>query len=338
MEKVVYRSLGAESPRVIAGPGAGLDNAVVSVGGRKVLVITTDPVSVIPELGPKASAWLSVHLIASDLATSGVPPQFATFDFNFPAQMTAAARKEYLTEIGSACGDLGVSIVAGHTGSYPGAGFTIVGGGVMFGLSESGAYVDPSMAEVGDAVVMTKGAAIEAAAYLANSFPRYTERRIGKRLAGMARTLTGSCSVVKDARVAAGAGLGPSGVTSMHDATEGGVLGGLREMASASAKAFVVKEERFLELEEAAAVCMAFGVDQLRALSEGTLLLTCSFGKADALVRRLRREKIDAEVIGAVRSGSGLWLEGKGRTRSRVRPAPDSYWSAYSRASRSRLR
>ncbi len=337
MEKVVYRSLGAASRKVISGPATGLDNAVVSVGGQKVLVITTDPVSVIPEIGPKASAWLSVHLIASDLATSGVRPEFATFDFNFPAEMTARARSEYLMEVGSACGDLGVSIVAGHTGSYPGAGFTIVGGGVMFGLAEMGGYVDPTMAREGDSVLMTKGAAIEAAAYLSASFPRYTERAVGRNLAAKARVLTRSCTVVRDARIAAKAGLGPSGVTSMHDATEGGILGGLMEMAAASRKAFVLRKERILQLAEAAAVCTAFGVDQLRALSEGTLLITCRPDKVKVLTGLLQGGHIRSAVIGTVRNGSGVWIAGGEHTLKKVRPAVDSYWKAYSRASREGL-
>jgi hydrogenase expression/formation protein HypE len=332
MEEVVYRHLGATSKKVVAGPKRGLDNAVISVGRRKVLIITTDPVSVIPALGVKASAWLSVHLIASDYATSGRLPEFATFDFNFPREMTPSERESYLKEIGSACRRLGVSIVAGHTGSYPGAGYTVVGGGVMFGFAEEDGYVDASMARVGDAVLMTKGAAIEAAASLSNSFPTHTEKAVGHSLAAKARALTGSCSVVRDAEAAATLGLGAGGVTSMHDATEGGVLGGLGEMAAASRKAFVVDEDKLLQIKEAAAVCAAFGLSQFTALSEGTLLITCASDRAGELLRKLEDERVPASAIGTVSKGRGLWVSEKGRSPKKVQPAPDSYWEAYARA------
>jgi hydrogenase expression/formation protein HypE len=332
MMEVVYRNLGATSKRVVAGPKQGLDNAVISLGKRKVLIVTTDPVSMIPALGAKESAWLSIHLIASDYATSGLLPEFATFDFNFPREMTPSERESYLKEIGSACKRLGVSIVAGHTGSYPGAGYTVVGGGVMFGFAEEDGYVDASMANVGDAVLMTKGIAIEAAASLANSFPIYAEKTVGRSLATRARALTKSCSVVRDAQAAATLGLGTGGVTSMHDATEGGVLGGLSEMAAASGKAFVVDEEKILHIEEAAAVCSAFGLDQFTALSEGTLLITCASEKAGELLRKLEDERIPASLIGTVRKGRGLWVSEKGGSPKKVRPAPDRYWDAYARA------
>lgn len=333
MERVVYRHLGARSKEVIVGPKRGFDNAIVSVGERKVLILTTDPVSVIPVLGIRASAWLSVHLIASDYTTSGLRPQFASFDFNFPPEMASSARDSYLQAVGSACKELGISIVAGHTGSYPGASFTVVGGGVMFGFASKGGYVDPSMARAGDAVLMTKGAAIEAAASLANSFPKYTEEKIGASLALRAKTLAKSCSTVKDALTAATLGLGEGGVTSMHDATEGGVMGALDEMSAASGQSIIIEKARILQLEEAAAVCSAFGIDQLTALSEGTLLITCTRERTNELVQKLESLGITAATIGRVGKGSGLWISDHGRPPRRVKPGTDPYWGAYSRAS-----
>ena len=132
---MVFRNLGARSRRILTGPRRGLDNAAISVGRREVMLITTDPVSVVPEIGMEWSAWLSVHLIASDYTTSGQKPEFAAFNFNFPKEMHEGDKGKYLRNVGKECRKLGVSIVAGHTGSYPGGGFTVVGGGTMFGFA-----------------------------------------------------------------------------------------------------------------------------------------------------------------------------------------------------------
>ena len=67
LESVVFANLGAKRSSFLVEPGHGLDNAVISLGGKKVLVVTSDPLSVIPSVGLKESAWLSVHLLASDL-------------------------------------------------------------------------------------------------------------------------------------------------------------------------------------------------------------------------------------------------------------------------------
>ena len=179
------------------GPGKGLDNAVITLPGGKLVVVTADPVSFIPGLGARLSAWLSVHLVASDFTTSGVAPQFATFTFNFPQVMTQGDRVSYLKEVGRACAELGVAIVAGHTGAYPGASLSGIGGGTMCGLAKKGGYVVPSMARVGDVILMTKGAAIEATASLSNAFPRYTADRVGGPLTRKARDLVTSSSTVK---------------------------------------------------------------------------------------------------------------------------------------------
>ena len=327
----VFPRLGFRSKKVILGPGVGLDNAVLAAGGDRVLIVTTDPVSVIPSLGLRASAWLSVHLIASDYATSGLSPEFASFCYNFPPEMTDAQRATYLSGISSACRGIGVAIVAGNTGSYPGAGLTVVGGGTMFGFGLRGGYVDPTMSKPRDLVLMTKGAAIEATASLANSFPQFTEERVGRTLASRARRLLRSCSTVEDCRAAAEVGLGRSGVTSMHDATEGGVLGGLAEMAAASGNRFVIDVDRMLVSREVRSVCSAFGIDPFTSLSEGTLLVTVNPKKAGVLTLALGRAGIRSAVIGEVGKGSGVWLKERDGRRKKYDPLsrPDQYWSAY---------
>ena len=249
--------------------------------------------------------------------------------------MTRPDREEYVRSVGAECERLGVTIVAGHTGSYPGGGYTVIGSGTMFGFAKEGGYVTPSRAEVGDSVVMTKHAAIEATGSLALSFPEFVEGKIGGRLAKKAKSTLRLCSTVADARAARTVGLGRGGVTSMHDATEGGVLGALSEMAAASAKRFEVVEDRVPVTPEASGVCSAFGLDPLATMAEGALLITCSSERTEALLRAMSRAGVEAREIGKVREGTGLDLRGKERKGG---TGPDPYWSAYEDAVRRRLR
>jgi hydrogenase maturation factor len=329
LERVVLENLGAKSGRVLIGPGVGHDNAVIAVGKGRRMILTADPLSIIPSMGMETSAWLSVHLIASDFATSGLSPQFASFTLNLPDDLEEGDAGSYLKAVSRECRELGVAIVAGHTGSYPGAGFTVVGGGTMFGLCRVGEYVDTSMARPGDAILMTKGAAIEATAALACSFLRFTEDRIGKELTSRAMELVKECSTVRDSLTAAKVGLGSAGVTSMHDATEGGVLGGLEEMAAASSKAFTVDTGRIHVPPECEAVCGVYSIDPLTSLSEGTLLITCDSERVEELRKKLGRNGIGAYHIGRVDVGSGLWVSRDGRPSRRIKPQSDGYWRAY---------
>ena len=81
------------------------------------------------------------------------------------------------------------------------------------------------MARPGDAVVVTKGAAIEATALFAATFPDRLAEGIGADMVKRADALFERMTVVPEVIVARTFGVRDEGVTSMHDATEGGVFG-----------------------------------------------------------------------------------------------------------------
>jgi len=337
MERVVYSHLGSPSGTTRFGPRKGLDNGVVSLGGGRVMILTADPISAIREIGMNRSAWLSVHLIASDYTTSGFDPEYAVFSYNFPSVMTPSERAEYVTGVGDECKRLGISIIAGHTGSYPGGGFTVIGAGTMLGFAPEGRYITPSMARVGDVILMSKTPAIEATLSLVLSFPKFVEENLGTSAVRQAKKLIELCSVVKDARVAREVGVGQGGVSSMHDATEGGILGALEEMASASSKSFAVEVEDIPQSSFANEVCSSFGLDPLATMGEGSLLMTCEREKVSLLVRRMAEAGISVAEIGEVARGSGLVLRRRSGRASRFDPQPDGYWHAYEKAKKKGL-
>src|SRR5204862_3314339 len=116
LQRVLLPHLGATRAEVLAGPRVGHDAAIIRIGAGRVMAVTTDPLSLIPALGPARSARLACHLIASDLWTSGIPPAFATLDFNLPPQLSAAEFERYWTAMSATWRELEVAVVAGHTG------------------------------------------------------------------------------------------------------------------------------------------------------------------------------------------------------------------------------
>src|SRR5690625_7412099 len=67
---------------VVKGPAFGVDTAVIDLGNNLGLAVSSDPLSLIPSLGLRESAWLSVQLLVNDKATTGFPPQFAQLLLN----------------------------------------------------------------------------------------------------------------------------------------------------------------------------------------------------------------------------------------------------------------
>lgn len=332
-ERVIAPRLGATRPEVRVGPRAGQDAAIVRLGHGRVLAVTTDPLSVVPALGFAASARLSCHLIASDLWTTGIAPAWASVTFNLPPHMSDADLDEFCAAMSDEWERLGVAVVTGHTGRYPGCDYSIVGAGTLMGVGAEDAYLTPAMAAPGDRVLVTKGCAVEATAIAAWLFPERLGARLGPEGVGRARAMLADVSVVADCRAALRAGVRGRGVTALHDATEGGVLGGLVELARACGHDLVVEGARIPLSDEARAACEVFGTDPLWTLSEGTLLATARPERAGAVLAALADAGIRAAEVGEVVAGSGrLRFVGPEGERVLDEPEPDPYWPAYRRA------
>jgi hydrogenase maturation factor len=334
MQKMVYPRLGAKSDSVLVGPRQGLDNAVIRLGHNQVLVATSDPFSVIPALGFRDSAWISVHLLASDLSTCGYAPRFIMVNFSLPPRMKDEEFKEYWDAFHKECKRLGVSILGGHTGRYVGSDYTVIGGGVMMTLAPENQYVASNMARPGDLVIMTKGVAIAATGILSRVFPESIERAYGSSFLKSAQSHFSMFSVVEDALAAASVGLRDRGVTAMHDVTEGGLLGALGELAEAANVGVEIDVSQVIVTDEARRVCELFKLDPYVTLSEGTLLVAAKPEKAEKILEKLESKGIKARIIGKVMDKRyGLWVK-KGKKRDRlVKPRVDPYWEAYWKAS-----
>jgi hydrogenase expression/formation protein HypE len=128
-------------------------------------------------------------------------------------------------------------------------------------------------------------------------------------------------------------GVRERGVTALHDAPEGGVLGGLLELARACGRDLEVERARIPLSPEARAACEVFGTDPYWTLSEGTLIATARPAHAAAVLAALAAADISAAEVGEVVPGSGaLRLAEPGGPRVLSEPEADPYWPAYQRA------
>ena len=251
-EQVILRRLGAKDDDVLVGPRHGVDVGVVRVADGVAMALTADPVFIVPAYGWERAAWFAVHILASDAATSGLPLRWMAVDLNLPPEITDEELTSLWDAFHRACEDIGVAVVTGHTARYDGCTWPMVGGAVCIASGPEDRFVTPTMARPGDRVVVTKGAAIEATALFAATFPERLAEGVGAR-----RRRTRRRAVRADDRGARGDrrpgfGLRDEGVTSMHDATEGGVLGGLTEVASASEVGMRIELEAIPVREEVA--------------------------------------------------------------------------------------
>jgi hydrogenase maturation factor len=197
-------------------------------------------------------------------------------------------------------------------------------------LGPSDAFVTPTMARSGDRIVVTKGAAIETTALFAATFPDRLAAGVGQDIVQRADSLFEQMTVVPEARVAATFGLRDRGVTSMHDATEGGVLGGLLEVAIASEVGMRIRLDAIPVRPEVRAVCEHVGIDPFTSISEGTLIVTVLPDRAIGYVEACAREGIDAAIVGDVMEPTeGRVLVDADGERALEHPGLDPFWGAF---------
>lgn len=334
-DEMIYPNLGAQSDSILVGPKHGVDIGVVDIGQDKVMVTTTDPVFIVPEYGFKRAAWFAIHILASDAVTSGLAPTYLSIDLNLPLSMTKDQLNTVWLTISEECKKMGMSVISGHTARYHGCNYPMVGGATVICIGDKSKYVSPEMAQQGDQVIITKGAAIEATGIFAVAFKDRIEEYFGREFSEEAQKIFWQMSVVEDALTAVKVGTREKGVTAMHDATECGVWGGLYEIAKASRVGMRIKKDAIIVSDEVEKICSKFGMDPYSSISEGTLIITCKEEKAEQVVGRLKEKNIASSIVGeVVPEERGILLVDGARERHLEHPRVDPFWMAFDRTLR----
>jgi len=323
LKEVVFKNLGADRKEVTVGPSAGIDGAVLDLGDKS-LVVSMDPITgAVERIG-----WLAVNVNANDVATFGVEPAFLFSCIMLPENAERKLVETISTQMNAAAKNLGIAIVGGHCESTPGLTNPIVVGCIM-GLTEKGRYVIAGGAKSGDKLILTKSAGIEGTAILANDRASELKKAMSATALQAAKNFYSQISVVKDALTAYKTG----GVHAMHDPTEGGVAGGIHEMADASNMGVKVIEETILVQPETAKICSYFQIDPLQLIGSGALLISADAKSANEIVRNLRKERIQAAVIGEFTENADqrVLTQKDGAMKALPRPLSDHLWTALRR-------
>ena len=328
LKKLLHSCTFPKSSGVILGPRYGEDAAVLAMGG-KYLVAKTDPITFTGD----RSGWYAVNINANDLAALGARPRWFLATFLLPEKKTNAAMVQRLfAETLKACGDLDVSLCGGHTEVTSGLDRPMVVG-LMLGEVEKTKLVRKSRQRPGDAIILTKGVAIEGTAILAREKAGLLRKKLGTTLVRQAQRLRlhPGISVVRDAQVA----LRHGEIHAMHDPTEGGLVTALYELAESANVGLEVWREKIPVFAETQALAKVLDFDPLALLASGALLIVAARDSGPQVVRGLLRHGIHAEVIGKIQGRKdGISMTEGSRTKALRIPAQDEIARLLSGASR----
>lgn len=306
-----YRT--APDPAVLVAPGVGRDAAAIAVGDD-VLVVKSDPIT----FATSHAARYLVTVNANDVACLGATPRWMTVVGLCPAGSATEADVEALfAELRDACVAQGISLIGGHTEITASVRHPVLVGTLLAETTRE-RLLNPGGALEGDEILLTKSVGLEGTALLASEkhddlLPMLGEERLREARKLLYRP---GISVVAEARAA----LRGAGVHALHDPTEGGVATGVWELAETSGHGAEVDRSALPILPETQAICDYFSIDPLGLLSSGALLMAVAPEAVNALMARLREDRITASRIGRITGrGEGCTLVGEG---GRLNPMP----------------
>ncbi|SHJ99312.1 hydrogenase expression/formation protein HypE [Paramaledivibacter caminithermalis DSM 15212] len=289
LEKVIFNNIKLHRKEVMVRPGIGEDCAVVDFG-EYALIMSTDPITgAASEVGR-----LAVHINCNDIASNGVEPLGLMMTILAPEETTEEEIDEIMKQASTEAAKLNVEIIGGHT-EITGAVNRIVISATAIGRQLKTDIVKTSGAKVGDKIIMTKTAGLEGTGIIAHDLEEKLSLIFSREMIESAKKMVDKISVVKEGIIA-----GKIGASSMHDVTEGGILGAVWEICKASKVGCNIYLDRIPIAEETKKICDFFDIDPLKLISSGTMLITITGDKKDQLIKNLNESGIDASVIGEI--------------------------------------
>ncbi|MBW6410529.1 AIR synthase family protein [Clostridium weizhouense] len=274
----------------------GEDCSIIDFGECEA-IFSTDPITG----ANKDIGKLAVHINCNDIASSGGEPIGIMVTVLAPISSTLDEINKVMHEIDQEASKIGVEIIGGHTEVTSAVNKMIISVTVI-GKTLKGKAVKTAGAEEDDDIIVTKDIGIEGTYILINDYEETIKRELSEEEIILSKSLINRLSVLKEGRIA-----GEFGVNSMHDITEGGLIGALFEVAMASSKGFKIYNDKIPILDITKKLSNLFKIDPLRLISSGSMLITTKNGKE--LVEILKENGIKATVIGKICNNGNILVD-----------------------------
>lgn len=297
---LVLSKLPPLSRNTLVGANIGADCAWINMGDR-LMVTSSDPITA----GGMQSGTLAVHVSCNDIAACGVRPSGILIDIIAPTSCNEEDISYIVESASKEAQYLGVDIVGGHTEVSDSVN-TFVVISTAFGVISKDHPVPKGKIKAGDKLIQTKLCGIEGSYIAATEHKDKLVGKVSNDFISEAASYNSLISVVNEGDAAGlvkssdgtfdSNGYMHGAVSLMHDVTEGGVLGAAYEMAHFSGLGVFVDENLVPMSEATKSICECLGIDPLRLISSGSLLIATS--EPDSVIDAIKAQGVDATIIG----------------------------------------
>lgn len=314
LKRSVFKQIHTKREEVLLGAGVGEDCAALKLKPGEVFVLSTDPITgTAQDIGK-----LAIHVTLNDLASAGAEPVGVMLTILLPEGSDEPELKATMRQIEEGCAAANVQIMGGHTEVTRAVNQAIISVcGV--GKAKEGELISSAGAKPGQDIVITKWIGLEGTSILAKEKTAELQTRYPADMIETAKGFDRYLSVVPEAALAV-----RSGVSAMHDVTEGGIFGALWEMAESSGVGLEIDLKKIPVKQETIEVCEFFGINPYELISSGSMLMASDDG--NHLVRELEKAGIHGVVVGKATEGNDRVLLNEEERRFLEPPKTDQLY------------
>lgn len=311
LKRSILKKIKTKRPEVIVSAAPGIDVGGIALGKDEVFVISTD--SFVD--GNEDALAISIHSAVNNIATSGAEPVAITFGAFLPETMEEASLKEMMDQVEALCATLNIQAIGGHT-QITDAVIRPVISVTAVGKVKKENLITTKGAKPGQDIVLTKWIGLSGTSILAKEKESIIAEKYKQDLINAAKNFDEFMSVRSEAATAV-----KSGVSAMHDLSQGGVMNALWDLSVAAGVGLTIDLKSIPVRQETIEICEIFDVNPYRLISTGSLLIVCDNGLA--MVDALAEEGINAQVIGKTTDSNDKIILNDGEVTYLDAPKPD---------------
>lgn len=233
----------------------------------------------------------AVYAAVNAVAAGGGIPFAMQMALTLPEGTEESELKRIMQLTEEAAGICKVQIAGGHTEVTGAVKYPVISVTAFGYRLEAAERVSKGLPAAGQAVVMTKWMGLEGTAVLAQEREAKLLERYPFSITTAAKGFEKYLPVLPEAATAL-----KSGATAMHDMRNGGVFGGLYELAGRLGVGLSIDLKKIPVKQETIEICEFFDLNPYGLLSGGSLLIVAEDG--DGMVKALQEAGIPAAVIG----------------------------------------
>lgn len=291
LNHVIKKYKGVKRENTILGSAIGEDCSIINLKAFRdeFMLISSDPIT----FTSKNIGKLGVIINTNDIYATGGEGYGLILNIFLPESSTLTDFECVMKQIHEECLVHNLEILGGHTE------VTDVVNDIMISITIIGTcsknYFKTSSSNVGDSIFLTKNLGIEGTTILFDEFEDKLSEILNEDDLKDVERYRNLISIRNESLI-----LKNFEITSMHDITEGGLIGALLEMSLCSQNGFRIFENRIGVGNLTRKICNHLGVDVLRLISSGNLIFTCKKTHSEMIKNELTKKGIECFLIGEI--------------------------------------